>query len=72
VTVAEIFLLAFAVYALAGLLFALAFVFRGASAMDPAAKSGTIGFRLLILPGAAAFWPLLLLRWVVGDRKDQA
>ena len=50
-----------------GLLFAIFFVWRGASAIDPAAGSGTLGFRLLILPASALLWPLLLRRWLRRD-----
>lgn len=53
-------------YLLAGLLFALGFATVGVQRVDPAARGGTWGFRLLILPGAAALWPLLLARWVGG------
>ena len=51
------------VYAGIGLIFSLAFALRGASKLDPAAREGTWGFRLLVIPGAVAFWPLLALRW---------
>ena len=51
------------IYAAIGLVFALAFAWRGASRLDPAAREGTWGFRLLVIPGAVAFWPLLALRW---------
>lgn len=30
--------------------------------LDPAAKEGTIGFKLLILPGLCVFWLLFILR----------
>ncbi len=53
-------------YAAVGCLFAVPFVLRGAAAIDPAARQGSWGFRLLILPGAAAFWPLLAWRWLRG------
>jgi regulator of protease activity HflC (stomatin/prohibitin superfamily) len=52
-----------------GLLFALVFVWRGVACVDPSARSGTIGFRILILPGCAALWPWLLVR-LVRTRKD--
>ena len=39
------------------MLFGLLFVTRGVGRVDPAAASGTWGFRVLILPGAAALWP---------------
>jgi len=58
--------LGLASYAAIGLVFALVFVTLGVQRVDPAAKTGTIGFRILILPGAAAFWPLFLKRWVSG------
>lgn len=54
------------VYAALGLIFALAFVTRGVGRVDPAAREGTWGFRLLILPGTVALWPLLARRWLVG------
>jgi len=49
-----------------GLLFALFFVTKGAGKIDPTAKAGTLGFRLLIIPGTMAFWPLLAKRWWQG------
>jgi hypothetical protein len=57
------------VYALAGLAFAVFFVARGAGRMDPAARDGTWGFRLIILPGVAALWPLLAWRWLRGGTE---
>ena len=50
-------------YALVGLAFAIAFALRGAARLEPVAREGTPGFRLLIMPGAATLWPWLLLRW---------
>lgn len=52
-----------------GFLFALAFAFVGVGRIDPHAEHGTWGFRLLILPGAAALWPWLLRRWYVGIQE---
>jgi hypothetical protein len=51
-----------------GLLFAVAFVTTGVKRLDPNASGSGVAFRLLILPGSAAFWPLLLRRWIRGDR----
>ncbi len=53
-------------YLALGIAFALPFAFFGAGKIDPAAKKGSWGFRLLIIPGVAAFWPLLALRWMKG------
>ena len=51
-------------YAVVGVVFALAFVARGVSRVDHRAAGVGIWFRLLIFPGAAALWPLLLTRWM--------
>ena len=61
---AEALVIVAAVYALLGVLFAVPFVLKGAGRIDAAAEDGSIGFRVLIFPGAVAFWPLLLRRWL--------
>lgn len=60
-----------AVYLGAGLVFAIAFIFAGVSRIDPVAKEGTWGFRLLILPGVVALWPALAWRWVSGVQEPR-
>jgi hypothetical protein len=52
------------VYLGVGLLFAIAFLTVGISQVDPDSKGSGLGFRLIILPGVAALWPVLLTRWV--------
>lgn len=54
------------IYAVLGVVFAVLFVVRGAGRVDQAARGGTWGFRMLILPGAAALWPLLAKRWLAA------
>lgn len=54
-------------YAALGFLFAVVFVIRGVEKIDPAANGATVGFRLLIFFGSAAFWPLLLKRWLANQ-----
>jgi hypothetical protein len=49
-----------------GLLFAIAFATFAAGRIDPAAAAGSLGFRILILPGAALLWPLLAPRCLAG------
>lgn len=51
------------VYALVGVVFAPFFVLAGAPRIDPSARQSSWGFRLLIVPGVIAFWPLLAGRW---------
>jgi hypothetical protein len=62
--VTEWLLVLLGVYAGAGLLFAIAFLTVGISQVDPDSKGSGVGFRLIILPGVAALWPVLLTRWV--------
>jgi hypothetical protein len=64
-------LLAHALYLYAGigLLFGVIFITAGVSRLDQQAAGCGWGFRILILPGSAAFWPLLLKRWVSGPRN---
>jgi len=55
-------------YAVAGFVFALAFLSIGIARLDPAARGSGLGFRLMILPGVMVLWPLLLVHWIVGGR----
>jgi len=62
--VSEILVDALGVYVALGLVFAVGFALRGAARIDPDARGATWGFKLLIVPGSAALWPLLLVRWM--------
>jgi hypothetical protein len=53
-----------ALYALLGIVTAVAFVTFGVSQVLPHAATVTVGARLLFLPGAAVLWPYVLLRWL--------
>ena len=63
---AQLVVTAFGVYAGIGGVFSLVFVWRLAGRLDPAARQGTWGFRLLMLPGVMALWPYLLARLAGG------
>lgn len=65
-TVAQILVSVVGLYLGVGLLFAIFFVWKGAARIDPVARKGSWGFRLIILPGATALWPLLARRWWGG------
>jgi hypothetical protein len=55
-----------ALYVGLGLVFAVPFVWSGVQRLDSEAQGSGIGFRLLILPGVAVFWPMFLDRWRRG------
>jgi len=61
---AQLFVDALTAYGLAGAIFAVAFVAKGIQRVDPVAQHAPLGFRLIVMPGAAALWPLLLVRWL--------
>ena len=65
-TIAAWLVMVLGVYGALGLLFAFVFVLRGAARVDPQAVGGSWGFRLAILPGVVALWPLLARRWAAG------
>ena len=67
ITVATWIVTALGVYAGLGLLFAIPFVLRGVGSVDPVAREGTRGFRLLILPGVVALWPIFARRLLTGQ-----
>jgi len=59
-------LFTFGGYMAIGAVFAAVFVTRGVQRIDQAASGAGPAFRILIAPGAALFWPLLLRRWVTA------
>ncbi len=56
-----------ACYVAVGLVAGLAFVAAGVTAVQGAPV--TIGARILLLPAAAALWPLVLVRWFRARHK---
>ena len=68
---AEAVVIALAIHAAAGAVFAVPFALRGAGAIDPVAKGGTWGFRVLTFPGGVALWPLMLVKWLRAGAKER-
>jgi hypothetical protein len=59
---------AVALYTAVGGVFAVLFLLLGLPRIDKGAKGAGLGFRLLILPGLIALWPLMLIRWLSGGQ----
>lgn len=55
-------LLTLAAYASLGCVFATWFLARGVGRVDPAATGSGVWFRLIILPGVVALWPVLAMK----------
>ena len=72
-SVGQVLLSLLALYVAAGLCTAVAFVTFGVAHVLPHAGSApmsfTLGARLLLIPGAAALWPYVLLRWLRARRQ---
>lgn len=68
VEAAEMFWAAVALWLAVGSVVATVFAVWGAAATDHAATGAGIGFRLLIIPGAAILWPYMLARLLSGRR----
>lgn len=59
-------LIALAAYAAIGLVTALAFAAFGVTRVQPMPL--TLPARILIVPGAGALWPYVLVRWIKAGR----
>jgi len=60
---ASVILYGLALYAAVGVVAALAFVSVGLSRVLHPPVPATVGARILLLPGAFALWPYILVRW---------
>lgn len=65
---ASIILTIFGFYLLLGLLFSIAFLWKGITKVDADAAGTSRYFKLLILPGTIIFWPLLLGKWIKAGK----
>jgi hypothetical protein len=59
----SVILYGLALYAAAGVVTALAFVSFGISHVLDPPMPATLGARIVLLPGAFALWPYVLIRW---------
>jgi len=62
-SIAGAILYGLAAYAAAGAITALAFVSVGIARVLPQPMPVSLGARILLLPGSAALWPYILIRW---------
>lgn len=62
--IVTILLIIAAVYLAIGFLFVVPFVLKGVQKIDHGADGGSVGFRIIIIPGTIVFWPFLLKKWI--------
>lgn len=59
-----VLLLVIGVYFMLGLFFSAAFLTKGIAKVDASTHGASIGFKLLLVPGCTALWPVLLMKWL--------
>lgn len=59
-------------YAVVGFAFAIPFVISWSGWLDPAARTGSLGFRLTILPGVVVLWPFIAVKTLHARRHVPA
>ena len=59
-------------YLALGIAFGIPFIIRGVDRVDPSMRISPVRMRILILPGVAALWPLLLVKWIRASRPAPA
>lgn len=69
IELAEMIVLFAGAYFGVGALFGFYFVLRGAERLDGAAKGAGPVFRILLFPGAAGLWPILLIRMLFAPAR---
>ena len=70
-SIVQITLLIAGAYVVTGAVFASAFVTLGVSRLDHAASGAPWSFRVLIWPGVAALWPVMLSKWLAARRRAE-
>lgn len=67
-SIATVLVWSIQIYLWVGILFAIYCLFAGGlGRLERAAAEGSRGFRMLIVPGLMALWPLLVRRALAGD-----
>jgi hypothetical protein len=61
-------LLAVGLYAVAGVVIAVAFLAFGVTGVLPTPAAVTLGARIMLFPGVVVLWPYVLMRWLKSCR----
>ena len=65
----KVILIIMLVYLVLGIFFIIPFLIKGMSKVDEGTHGSTIGFKIIIIPGVIVFWPVLLSKWMKGNRN---
>ena len=67
----ELVLIIVLIYLALGVLFVIPFLIKGLTKVDEGAHGGTMGFKIIIIPGVIVFWPMLLRKWMKQIEKSK-
>jgi len=65
----ELILIIVLIYLAPGVLSVIPFLVKGLTKVDEGAHGGTMGFKIIIIPGIIVFWPVLLRKWIKQIEK---
>ena len=68
-TISYLVLILTTIYFGIGMVFSVFFLMKGAGAVDPVAQVTPLRTRVLFVPGAAAVWPVLVIKWLRAGRS---
>jgi hypothetical protein len=69
--IAELLVTLATIYFVCGVAFGVPFVLRGVNRVDAAAHGSSLAFRLLLLPGTIALWPVMVRKWLSARRPEE-
>jgi len=65
----QILLIIVVIYLACGFVFMIPFIIKGVDVIDEGAHGSSIGFRIIIIPGAIVFWVVLLRKWIKAKKN---
>jgi len=65
----QILLIIVVIYLACGFVFMIPFIIKGVDVIDEGAHGSSIGFRIIIIPGAIVFWVVLLRKWLKAKKN---
>jgi len=68
----QILLIIVAIYLACGFVFMMPFIIKGVDVIDEGAHGSSIGFRIIIIPGAIVFWVVLLRKWLKAKKNIES
>lgn len=69
-SVIDLMVFGFYSYLIIGFVLGIAIILRGLNSIDPTTVGSPISFKLIILPGVVALWPMLIKRMINSPKHD--